>query len=73
MMNAKMFIRVLLATVVTAIALSASIFAQNQTTGAIGGKVVDPQGAVVPNATVTITNLGTNKVTTVTSWPSRIQ
>ena len=66
-MNAKMFIRVLLATVVTAIALNASIFAQSQTTGAIGGKVVDPQGAVIPNAAVTITNLGTNKITTVTT------
>jgi hypothetical protein len=43
------------------------ILAQNQTTGAIGGKVVDPQSAVIPNATVTITNLGTNKVTTVNS------
>src|SRR5215204_3313122 len=67
MMNAKKFIRVLLATVVTAIALNAGIFAQNQTTGAIGGKVADPQGAVIPNVTVTITNLGTNKVTTVTT------
>jgi hypothetical protein len=66
-MNAKMFIRVLLAAVVTAIALSTGIFAQNQTTGAIGGKVVDPQNAVVPNAAVTITNLGTNKTTTVTA------
>ena len=66
-MNAKMFIRVLLAAVVTALALNAGIFAQNQTTGAIGGKVVDPQNAVVPNATVTITNLGTNKVTNVTA------
>lgn len=54
-------------TATIAIALTASIFAQNQTTGAIGGKVVDPQGAVIPNATVTITNLGTNKVTTATS------
>ena len=59
--------RVLLAAVITAIALNASIFAQNQTTGAIGGKVVDPQGAIVPTATVTVTNLGTNKVTTVTT------
>ncbi|HVE59755.1 MAG TPA: TonB-dependent receptor, partial [Pyrinomonadaceae bacterium] len=67
MMNVKMFIRVLLAAVVTAIVLNASIFAQNQTTGAIGGKVMDPQGAVIPNATVTITNLGTNKATTVTT------
>ena len=66
MMNAKIFTRVFLA-VVTAIALSAGTFAQNQTTGAIGGKIVDPQGAVVPTATVTITNLGTNKVNTVTT------
>lgn len=66
-MNAKMLVRVLLAAVVTALALSATVFAQNQTTGAIGGKVMDPQGAVVPSATVTITNLGTNKVTTVTA------
>jgi hypothetical protein len=43
------------------------ILAQNQTTGAIGGKVVDPQSAIIPNATITITNLGTNKVTTVNS------
>ena len=34
--------------------------AQSATTGAIGGAVKDPSGAVVPNATVTITNTGTN-------------
>lgn len=65
MINPKMFIRVFLATVMAIIVLNAGIFAQNQTTGAIGGKVVDPQGAVIPNATITITNLGTSKVTTV--------
>jgi outer membrane receptor protein involved in Fe transport len=67
MMNAKTFIRMLLTAAVAALALSAGVFAQNQTTGAIGGKIVDPQGAVIPNATVTITNLGTNKVTTITT------
>ncbi len=57
----------LLSAAITAIALNAGIFAQNQTTGAIGGKVVDPQSAVIPNASVTITNLGTNKVANVTT------
>jgi len=52
---------------ITIVALNSGIFAQNQTTGAIGGKVVDPQNAVIPSATVTITNLGTNKVSTVTT------
>ena len=56
-----------MATVMTVIVLNVSIFAQNQTTGAIGGKVVDPQGAVISSATVTISNIGTNKVTTVTT------
>jgi hypothetical protein len=41
------------------------IFAQSTVTGAINGSVTDPQGAVVPNATVTVTNLGTNAVVTV--------
>lgn len=66
-MKTKMFLRLLLAMAAVVIALNVGIFAQNQTTGAIGGKIADPQGAVIPNATVTITNLGTNKVTTVTT------
>lgn len=41
------------------------IFAQSTVTGAINGSVTDPQGAVVPNATVTVTNLGTNAVVTI--------
>lgn len=67
MINAKKHLRVVLTTLFTVIILNASFFAQNQTTGAIAGKIVDPQGAVVPNATVTITNLGTNKTSTVTA------
>ncbi len=42
-----------------------SISAQSTVTGAIRGKVTDQQTAVVPNATVTVTNTGTNKVDTV--------
>ena len=43
------------------------IFAQSTVTGGIRGTVVDPQKSIVPNATVTATNAGTNKVSTVTS------
>lgn len=48
------------------LALSAIGFAQSTVTGGIGGKVTDPQGAIVPNATVTATNLGTNQEATAT-------
>jgi hypothetical protein len=40
------------------------IFAQSTVTGGIRGKITDPQGAIIPNATVTVTNVGTNKVET---------
>jgi hypothetical protein len=44
--------------------------AQAQETGQITGTVTDPTGAVVPNATVAVKNLGTNAVRTVTSSSS---
>jgi hypothetical protein len=43
------------------------VFAQSTVTGGISGKVTDPQGAVVPNASVTVTNTGTNASVTVTA------
>ncbi|HEX8143474.1 MAG TPA: carboxypeptidase regulatory-like domain-containing protein [Pyrinomonadaceae bacterium] len=49
------------------LALCAIGFAQSTVTGGIGGKVTDPQGAIVPNATVTATNVGTNQESTVTT------
>ncbi len=48
--------------------LTANIFAQSQsTTGNIEGRVVDQNGAAVPNASVTATNQDTGFVKTVTS------
>jgi hypothetical protein len=40
--------------------LACGLFAQSTTDGAIGGTVMDPSGAAVPNAKVTVRNLGTN-------------
>ncbi|HMJ09519.1 MAG TPA: carboxypeptidase regulatory-like domain-containing protein [Pyrinomonadaceae bacterium] len=42
-------------------------FAQSTVTGGISGTVTDPQGGVVPNAAVTVTNTGTNNAVTVTA------
>ena len=41
------------------------VFAQSAVSGAIIGKVVDQQGAVVPNAAVTVKNTATNTAVTV--------
>ena len=43
------------------------IMAQSQTEGAIGGTISDQSGAVVPGATVTARNLGTNATSTATA------
>jgi hypothetical protein len=43
------------------------VFAQSTVTGGIRGKITDQQGANIPNATVTVTNVGTNKVDTATT------
>ncbi len=46
---------------------AAQIFAQSTVTGGIRGKITDPQGATLPNATITVTNAGTNQTQTTTT------
>src|SRR4051812_41116689 len=47
--------------------MSAMAMAQSTTDGAIGGTVKDPNGAIVPNASVTVKNEETNKEATGTT------
>lgn len=64
--NLRSLARLLVALILVGILIPAAL-AQSTTEGAIIGTVVDPQGAVVPNATVTVRNVGTNAEQTVTT------
>ena len=44
--------------------LPLDLHAQSTTTGAIAGRVTDPSGAVIPNANVTLSNVGTGATRT---------
>jgi hypothetical protein len=58
----------ILATLALCLAFGISqVFAQATTTGGINGQVKDPQSASVPNASVKVTNVGTNASVTTTS------
>jgi len=63
----KYFMKGLLATFAAISFFSVSALAQGTVTGAISGKVTDPQGAIVTGATVTVTNPATNASITVTT------
>ena len=47
--------------------MSAIAFGQGTVTGAIGGVVTNPNKEVVPGASVTVKNIGTNKEDTATT------
>jgi hypothetical protein len=61
--------RAILIAVVLLLAVTSPVIAQTNK-GGISGTVVDPNGAAVPGATVTITNIGTGQKTTVTTSES---
>jgi hypothetical protein len=59
-------------TLLVGAAIILALFAANQSafaqeTGQVSGIVTDPGGAIVPNATITVRNLGTNAIRTVTT------
>ena len=58
-------------TVVTVIVCATAIWGQTNK-GGISGTVTDQNGAVVPGATVLITNLGTNQTMTLTTSDSGV-
>jgi hypothetical protein len=62
----RLFQRNVLFATLFCIMVSATAHAQ-QSTGTIVGNVVDPTGAVVPNAKITVTNIATNTVRATTS------
>src|SRR6185437_9962713 len=73
--NSRRYLRIF-ALLVTSLLLPVSVFAQSTTDGAIGGTIYDANGAVVPNATVTVHNNGTNaeqRVTTDASGYYRVR
>ena len=63
----RKFLRFSFASLLVLAFCALTAMAQSTTTGAIGITVTDPNGAVVPNATITATNAATNKEETATT------
>jgi carboxypeptidase family protein/TonB-dependent receptor-like protein len=65
--NVRMFVVGLLALLIGSMTLSPSLFSQSASTGALSGTLKDSSGAVVPNATVTLTSIDTAQLRTTTT------
>src|SRR5580700_10455112 len=65
-MNCKRLVGVLLALVLAVLVAGPNAFAQStQSTGSIQGIVIDPQGAVIPDAKITVTSKATGQASSV--------
>ena len=67
------FVAGFLIVVLCSMTLAPSLLSQSGTTGALSGTLRDSSGAIVPNATVTLTSLATAQVrttTTIEHWKS---
>jgi hypothetical protein len=66
-LHGRIFVVGCLALILCSMMLAPSLFSQTASTGALSGTLKDSSGAVVPNATVTITSLDTAQVHTTTT------
>ena len=66
-MNKNFSIKFLTIAVFCLLLSIAPVFAQSTVSGGIRGKVTDPQGSIVPNAAIAVTNTGTNQTVNITA------
>ncbi|MGD0965494.1 MAG: carboxypeptidase-like regulatory domain-containing protein [Candidatus Acidiferrales bacterium] len=66
-MNGRVFVVGCLVLVLCSMMLAPALLSQSASTGALAGALKDSSGAVVPNATVTLTSLDTAQVRTTTT------
>ncbi|CAN5420339.1 TonB-dependent receptor [soil metagenome] len=66
-MTRNIYFRLLSAIALSIIVCAGTLSAQSTVTGAINGSVTDPQGGVIANASVTVTNIGTNNKISITT------